>query len=473
MVSDVALLLAPALPFTSLGVADQIVERRQERPEADAHLTRFGHFDDEAREYVITRPDTPLPWINYLGSEEFFGAHLEHGGRVLLLRDARLRRLIRYRYNDVPADTGGRFLYVRDDETGEYWSPSWQPVRTDLEDYRCRHGLGYTVIGSADGGHRDGDPVPRAARRDARDLADADHQPPRRRRGVALALRRGGVLSVGRLGRPDELPTEPLDRRGRGRRRRDLPHDRVPGAAEPLRVLRLLARSSPASTPSGRSSSGHTEDGIGRSPWSAGVASDSIAHGWAPIGSHHVGSTLAPVRRARSCSSSATRRTRRMRSSTLRDRRTLDTRHRPPRDRPIPSARSEVEAAFGRVRDRWTELLDVAAGLDAERARRPDGERVEPVPVHGDVQPVPLGVAVRHGDRSRDRIPGLEPGPPRVRAHGARAGAGTDPRSRGDAARRRVARTTSTSRSRSAGTTRSARASTTTRSGSSSPRPRT
>ena len=71
------------------------------------------------------------------------------GGGYSFFRDARLRRLLRYRYNDVPPDTGGRFLYVRDDATDEFWSPSWSPVRTDVEDYRCRHGLGYTAIGSA------------------------------------------------------------------------------------------------------------------------------------------------------------------------------------------------------------------------------------------------------------------------------------------------------------------------------------
>jgi len=111
-------------------------------------LTRFGRFDDEAREYVISRPDTPLPWINYLGSEEFFGIISNTAGGYCFYRDARLRRLTRYRYDNVPTDTGGRFLYLRDAATGLFWSPSWQPVRGELEDYRCRHGLGYTVIGS-------------------------------------------------------------------------------------------------------------------------------------------------------------------------------------------------------------------------------------------------------------------------------------------------------------------------------------
>jgi cellobiose phosphorylase len=97
---------------------------------------------------VIVRPDTPLPWINYLGSEEYFGIISNTAGGYSFFRDARLRRLTRYRYNNAPLDVGGRYLYLRDDDTGDYWSPSWQPTRTELEDYRCRHGLGYTAIGS-------------------------------------------------------------------------------------------------------------------------------------------------------------------------------------------------------------------------------------------------------------------------------------------------------------------------------------
>jgi cellobiose phosphorylase len=109
---------------------------------------RYGFFDDQNREYVITRPDTPLPWINYLGSEAYFGLVSNTGGGYSFYRDARLRRLTRYRYNDVPLDAGGRYLYLRDDHTGEFWSPTWQPSQPDLEDYTCRHGLGYTTIGS-------------------------------------------------------------------------------------------------------------------------------------------------------------------------------------------------------------------------------------------------------------------------------------------------------------------------------------
>jgi cellobiose phosphorylase len=110
---------------------------------------RYGYFDDEKREYVITRPDTPLPWINYLGCEAYFGLISNTAGGYSLYRDARLRRITRYRYNNVPFDFGGRYIYVRDNGTGEFWSPSWQPTRHEAKDYACRHGMGYTVIGSA------------------------------------------------------------------------------------------------------------------------------------------------------------------------------------------------------------------------------------------------------------------------------------------------------------------------------------
>jgi cellobiose phosphorylase len=116
---------------------------------------QFGYFDDTSREYVITRPDTPLPWINYLGSDQYFGLISNTAGGYSFYRDARLRRLTRYRYNSVPPDGGGgRYLYLRDSLTQESWSPGWQPTRGALEDYECRHGLGYTRIGSGHVGIR-------------------------------------------------------------------------------------------------------------------------------------------------------------------------------------------------------------------------------------------------------------------------------------------------------------------------------
>jgi len=110
---------------------------------------RYGHFDDDHREYVITRPDTPVPWINYLGTDAYFGIISNTAGGYSWYRDARLRRITRYRYNNVPADSGGRYLYLRDNGSGEYWSPSWQPTQHDLDRYECRHGLSYTRISSS------------------------------------------------------------------------------------------------------------------------------------------------------------------------------------------------------------------------------------------------------------------------------------------------------------------------------------
>jgi cellobiose phosphorylase len=112
---------------------------------------KFGYFDDEQREYVITRPDTPLPWINYLGSEAYFGLISNTAGGYSFYKDARLRRLTRYRYNNAPLDSGGRYIYLRDDDADSphFWSPTWQPTCTALDEYQCRHGMGYTVIQSS------------------------------------------------------------------------------------------------------------------------------------------------------------------------------------------------------------------------------------------------------------------------------------------------------------------------------------
>ena len=109
---------------------------------------QYGYFDDSNREYVINQPDTPLPWINYLGSEDYFGIISNLAGGYSFYQDARLRRITRYRYNNVPRDMGGRYIYLRDNEDGEYWSPTWMPTQKQIKDYSCRHGMGYTIIGS-------------------------------------------------------------------------------------------------------------------------------------------------------------------------------------------------------------------------------------------------------------------------------------------------------------------------------------
>ena len=105
---------------------------------------KFGHFDDSSREYVITNPRTPWPWINYLGNEDFFSLISNTAGGYSFYKDAKFRRITRYRYNGVPMDSGGRYFYIKDNDT--VWSPGWKPVKTELDRYECRHGMNYTVI---------------------------------------------------------------------------------------------------------------------------------------------------------------------------------------------------------------------------------------------------------------------------------------------------------------------------------------
>lgn len=111
---------------------------------------KFGYFDDANREYVITNPATPWPWINYLGNEDFFSLISNTAGGYSFFTDAKFRRITRYRYNSVPMDNGGRYFYINDG--GTIWSPGWKPCKTPLDKYECRHGMSYTrITGSKNG----------------------------------------------------------------------------------------------------------------------------------------------------------------------------------------------------------------------------------------------------------------------------------------------------------------------------------
>ena len=113
-------------------------------------MKEYGHFDDARREYVITDPATPWPWINYMGTEDFFSLISNTAGGYCFCRDAKFRRILRYRYNGVPMDAGGRYYYIKDGDT--VWNPGWKPCKTALDAYECRHGMGYTrVCGEKDG----------------------------------------------------------------------------------------------------------------------------------------------------------------------------------------------------------------------------------------------------------------------------------------------------------------------------------
>ncbi len=108
---------------------------------------KYGFFDDDNREYVITNPRTPYPWINYLGNEDFFALTSNTGGGYTFYKDAKFRRLTRYRYNNVPIDDGGKYFYIKDEDT--VWSPGWKPVKTELDSYECRHGMSYTKFNAS------------------------------------------------------------------------------------------------------------------------------------------------------------------------------------------------------------------------------------------------------------------------------------------------------------------------------------
>lgn len=108
---------------------------------------KFGYFDDANREYVITTPKTPLPWINYLGCNDFFSLVSNTCGGYSFYKDAKLLRLTRYRYNDVPGDCNGKYFYIKEGDT--VWNPGWQPVKTSLDSYECRHGIGYSRFTSS------------------------------------------------------------------------------------------------------------------------------------------------------------------------------------------------------------------------------------------------------------------------------------------------------------------------------------
>lgn len=111
---------------------------------------RYGYFDDEAREYVIERPDTPRPWSNYLGGRLYGGIITNNAGGYSFYRSGADGRLMRMRFNSVPLDQPGRYFYLRDRQSGDYWSASWQPVGKPLDEYSstCRFGTGYAIIES-------------------------------------------------------------------------------------------------------------------------------------------------------------------------------------------------------------------------------------------------------------------------------------------------------------------------------------
>jgi cellobiose phosphorylase len=252
----------------------------------------YGAFDDDAREYVIRRPDTPLPWLNYLGQDDLFGLCTNTGGGYTFWRDARLRRLTRYRYNDVPLDSVGRYLYVHDG--GAVWNPGWMPTKAALDRYECRHGLGYTrILGAKDGVEVElcffvapGDDV-EVWRTSVRNTGGA-HKSLRLFSYVEFCLYEAlndmtnyqrtysiGEVEVARGGAAIFHTTEHRERRR---------HVTLFGCT------RDVAGFDTAREGFAGAHAGLHEAAVPL----AGRAGDSIAHGWSPIGSHEVDLELAP-----------------------------------------------------------------------------------------------------------------------------------------------------------------------------------
>jgi cellobiose phosphorylase len=253
---------------------------------------RYGYFDDTNREYVITQPDTPLPWINYLGCEDYFGLISNTAGGYSFYRDARLRRITRYRYNNVPLDAGGRYIYLRDDASGKFWSPTWQPTCHALENYTCRHGPGYTIIASTyiqiEAQIRYF--VPLGETLEVWGLTLTNHRPEPVTLSVfsciefclweanddATNFQRN--FSTGEV----EIEDEVIYHKTEYRERRD--HFAYFACSEPIAGFDTQREAF-----LGPYRGWHSPEAVER-----GQATNSTAYGWAPIGSHHVQLTLEP-----------------------------------------------------------------------------------------------------------------------------------------------------------------------------------
>ena len=349
----------------------------------------YGHFDDDRREFVVTRPDTPLPWLNYLGTEEYFAMMSNTAGGCSFYRDARLRRLTRYRHNNVPLDLGGRYLYIRDDLDGDYWSPSWQPTRSALDAYECRHGLSYTLISSERNGLRAellcyvplGETLEvwrlRLSNDRERDanvslfscvefcLWDAQDD--------ATNFQRN--YNVGEV----EVLDGVIYHKTEYRERRN--HFAFFACSEPLAGFDTQREmflgpyrgfDSPLAVQQGRSF-------------------DSIANGWAPMGSHHVRLSLPPSQTreivfALGYSENPVSKKFDPPGSQIIDKTIVRPRHR---------SVAETVGSGPRLQNTVRQLGQPSVGPPGRNSRsghRSHGEHLEPVPVHGDVQPQPVDV---------------------------------------------------------------------------------
>ena len=343
---------------------------------------KFGYFDDAQREYVITQPDTPLPWINYLGSEAYFGLISNTAGGYSFYRDARLRRILRYRYNNVPFDTGGRYplparrrqrrvlvagVAAHAQAAGELHLPA-------------RHGLQrHRLAAQRDRGEH---ALFRPAGPESGDLAAVGHQSSLDA-GQAIHLLSRRIQPMGCLGRCHKLPAQLQHRAGRSRRRRDLPQDRVSRAPRSLCLLRLLRAAGRVRHPA-RQLPGAYRGWDSPQVVERGASANSIAHGWAPIGSHHVDLSLQPGETRQVIFLLGYHENPRDQKFDPPGSQTIDKRtvkpiistylHPPDRGRGLRGVARPLERAAGDL-----------PGADARRTHQSHGQPLECLPVHGDL----------------------------------------------------------------------------------------
>ena len=251
---------------------------------------RFGHFDDEHKEYVITTPRTPLPWINYLGSEDFFSLVSNTAGGYSFYRDARMRRLTRYRYNSSPLDMDGHHIYIKDGDT--VWNPGWQPTKTPLDRYTCRHGLGYTVIE----GEKNGVAAAQELFVPKGDACELDR--------LTLQNHTDAVKELDVFGYVEFCLWDAIDDSSNFQRNFSTGEVEIEGSAiyhkTEYRERRNHYALFTVNTPiDGFDTSRDAFCGVYGGPADpeavrAGHCSGSIAHGWAPVGALHIHVTLAP-----------------------------------------------------------------------------------------------------------------------------------------------------------------------------------
>lgn len=251
---------------------------------------KYGVFNDTAREYVIATPKTPLPWINYLGSRDFFRLISNTAGGYCFYKDAKLLRLTRYRYNENPLDSNGHYFYIRDNNS--VWNIGWQPVRAELDRYTCRHGLGYTILESAKGGI--------AATQETFVPVDENCELSR----VSLTNETDAVKQIDLFSAVEFCLWNAMDDMSNFQRNYSIGEVEVVGSRIYHKSEYRERRNHYAVFSVNAPVTGFDTDrtafcGAYRSfsdPEAvfSGESRNSIAHGWQPIGSHHIRLTLAP-----------------------------------------------------------------------------------------------------------------------------------------------------------------------------------